>query len=70
MQRLILYTSWRDNEGEWNYTGLFEEVIMWIKVYRRLFYLAMMLSLAGCGALEGVGKGLGGMFKSFGKFIP
>jgi hypothetical protein len=43
---------------------------MWVKVYRRLFYIAMMLSLAGCGALEGVGKGLGGMFKSFGKFTP
>ena len=43
---------------------------MWVKIYRKLFYLAMMLSLAGCGALEGVGKGIGGAFKGFGKLIP
>ncbi len=43
---------------------------MWVKVYRRLFYISMMLSLAGCGALEGIGKGVSGAFKGFGKFLP
>lgn len=43
---------------------------MWVKIYRKLIYIAMMLSLAGCGSLEGVGKGLSGMFKGFGKLAP
>ena len=43
---------------------------MWEKIYRKILYLIIMLSLAGCGSLEGIGKGIGGAFKSFGKFGP
>jgi hypothetical protein len=40
---------------------------MWVKLYRRLFYIAIMLSLAGCNSLEGIGKGLNGLLKGVGK---
>jgi hypothetical protein len=43
---------------------------MWVKIYRKLFYIAIMLSMAACGSLEGVGKGLSGAFKGFGKLLP
>jgi predicted small secreted protein len=43
---------------------------MWTNFYRRLFYLAMTLSLAACGSLEGIGKGISGAFKGFQKFVP
>jgi predicted small secreted protein len=43
---------------------------MKVHLFRKLFYLAMTLSLTACGAVEGVGKGLSGAFKGFGKLIP